>query len=710
MATRVHTSVLALFLAAAAMPARAQVAAPRLVEEGDAESAPEPKQAAPARPRREAVPEPSLPAAGPSVPAPGAPAAQPPATPAPVAGPGEAASAALPPPPPPPTTAADLARRIVPVQTSYAKLMAHWAERRNAQREANPARAEAAEKALLAAKRELAIGNLVPLAAVELRESRRALASNLPAEAVSHARVAVDLAPDLPDAHLALARARLAAEPGSPGAALRAVADAFAAAGREPHVLRAFLGDLASAAFAAVLTAALGTVLVLVLRRLRLFLHDFHHLPLLRGTAFVQASFLAIVLLGLPVVLGLGPLAAAAVALAAVWLYLGLSERIVASAALLALVTLPWAAGGVARATAWTGTIAEQVHDIEQGAISDADAAEIAARFSDGAAPEPILAALGRYHKRRGDLDEALRFYRLAADAGEHAPELQVNVGNVLFLKGDLEGAKAAYLAATDRAGSDLEVLGAAHYDLSKLYLRTSDMEKSAAARDKAEREAGEFLRRHGSDDDFSANRYLVDVPVPQAKLAALAALDGTPDALAAWVRARIAGALPRTLWPWGAVAFVAALWAAGLAARRVVVAAPCERCGRPACRRCDGAAGALCGQCVNVFVRKGVVDARDRLRKEAQVRLHGQLVHHVTRLLAVVAGGAAQLWDGAPVKGALFLVGILFAAFVLWFWRGVMPPPHPSPYVLAGKIAVAVPLGLAVWALAVRDAFRRTE
>ena len=321
-----------------------------------------------------------------------------------------------------------------------------------------------------------------------------------------------------------------------------------------------------------------------------------------------------------------------------------------------------------------------------------------------------MYAALGLHHKRRGNLDEALRYYRLAAAADPRAPELQVNLGNVLFLKEDLEGAKAAYLAATDRAAGDLEVLGAAHYDLSKLYLRTSDMEKAAAARDKAEREAGEFLRRFGSDDDFSANRYLVDVPVPEAKLAALAAQDGAPDAIAAWVRARIAGGLPDALWPWGAVALVAVLWAAGLAGRRVAVSAPCERCGRPACRRCDASAGALCGQCVNVFVKKGVVEARDRLRKEAQVRLHQQLAHHVTRILAVVAAGAAQLWDGAPVKGALFLVGVLFAAFVLWFWRGVMPPPHSSPYVLAGKIAFAVPLGLVVWALAIRDAFRRTE
>jgi len=714
-ATRGKIWFLALALAGAALPAagRAQVAAPRLVEEGeDAETAPPPPPP-PARPARaEGLPParpPAAPAPPAAVPAPGATA--PPAA-APATRPAEAAAsgAALPPPPPPPTTAADLARRIIPVQTSYPRLMELWSERRNAQREADPARADAAETALLAAKRELAIENLRWLSAAEIREARHALASNLPAEAVAHARVAVELAPDSPDAHLALARARVAAEPGKPGAALRAVGDAIAAAGREPRTLRAFQGDLAGAAFGALFTGALATVLLLVLRRARLFFHDFHHLPLLRGTAFVQASFLAAALLGLPVALGLGPFATAALALLAVWLYLGLAERIVASAALLVLVALPWAAGAVARATVWTGTLAEVVHDIEQGATSDQEAAEIAARFAEGQAPAAIHAALGRHHKRRGNLGEALRWYRLAEAADERAPELLVNVGNVLFLQGDLEGAKAAYLTATDRAGSDLVVLGAAHYDLSKLYLRTSDMEKSAAAREKAEREAGEFLRRSGSDDDFSANRYLVDVPVPEAKIAALAGEDASPDALAAWVRSRIAGGLPRALWPWGALGWIAALWALGLAAGRAGAATPCEKCGRPACRRCDGAAGALCGQCVNVFVKKGVVDARDRLRKEAQVRRHQRLRHHLTRILAVVGGGAGQVWHGAPVKGGLLLVGVLFAAFVVWFWRGVMPPPQPSPYVLAGKIAVAAPLGLALWAIAIRDAFRRTE
>jgi hypothetical protein len=235
-------------------------------------------------------------------------------------------------------------------------------------------------------------------------------------------------------------------------------------------------------------------------------------------------------------------------------------------------------------------------------------------------------------------------------------------------------------------------------------------MDRSAAARDRAEREAGAFLRARGSDADFSANRYLVDVPVPPSKIAALIGSDGIPDAVQAWVRARLLGPLPRWVLPWGASGFLAALWLLGLVGRRLAPARSCEICGRPACRRCDGVAGPTCGQCVNVFHRKGVVDARDRLRKEAQVRRHEQFVRASTRVLAVVGGGAAQIFHGAAATGAFLLLATLFAGFLLWFWRGIMPPPQPSAYVLAGKLAVAAPLGLLLWALAVRDAFRRTR
>jgi hypothetical protein len=117
-----------------------------------------------------------------------------------------------------------------------------------------------------------------------------------------------------------------------------------------------------------------------------------------------------------------------------------------------------------------------------------------------------------------------------------------------------------------------------------------------------------------------------------------------------------------------------------------------------------------MCGACINVFTRRGVVDARDRLRKESEVRRHERLSRLSTRVLALAGGGLGQLWSGRPILGGLLLLGMLFLALVLILWRGLLPPPLPTPYVLAGKLAVAVPFGLALWAVAVRDAFRRTE
>jgi hypothetical protein len=195
-----HLPLLLVLLLAAA-PAGAQVAAPKLVEDGEDLV----DEAAPAEPPAEAEPRPGAAL-------PGAPAA-PPAGAGPVATPlAPAAAEAVAPAPAtvaPEPPAAD-ARAIEPVRTRPERLLALWGERRAALREGDPARAQAAQAALLAAQRELAIENLVAYSAAEVREVHRALASNLPAEALARADVAVALAPDHPDAHLARARALFA--------------------------------------------------------------------------------------------------------------------------------------------------------------------------------------------------------------------------------------------------------------------------------------------------------------------------------------------------------------------------------------------------------------------------------------------------------------------------------------------------------------------
>jgi tetratricopeptide (TPR) repeat protein len=622
-------------------------------------------------------------------------------------------AAPLPPEPPPPVARPATApepprlRAIEPVRSSWAAIIGSWRDRRKALREQNPQAAQAAARRLLEARRDLDIENLYPLAASEVREAERALNERIPADAVEHAELAVELAPDLADAWLALARSRWARDSSQVGPALAPLWAALQAAAREPHTSRAFLGDVAAAGMAALAVAAALTLLLLFLRRARVLFHDFGHLPVVRSATPLQAFFLALVLLGLPLALGLGPWAALAALTLAAWLYLSNGERLVASAALVGLALLPFLAGGAARLTAWTGSLAEDVFEIEHGGDGGERVARLAARPG---LPAPALMALGRWHKRRGELDEAMRWYDRAAEAGGRTPDLLVNVGNVKFLRGDIEGAKAAWLDAADRAGGDATALAAASYNLSKLYLRQSALEQSHQARRRAQQLDEAFIAGHGSDDDFHANRWILDVPVSAESTRSLAASEGTPHLAAEAVRARLSGSVAPWAWPGWPLGLVALLWAVVPFARRVRTSRACERCGRPACPRCESLAGPLCGQCVNVFVRRGVVDARDRLRKESQVRRHEEITRWTTRTLAILGGGAGHVWRGEVVQGFLILLGLCFLAAVVLFWRGLVPPPHPSPYLLAGKLAVALPLGLLLYALSVRDAFRRSR
>ena len=71
---------------------------------------------------------------------------------------------------------------------------------------------------------------------------------------------------------------------------------------------------------------------------------------------------------------------------------------------------------------------------------------------------------------------------------------------------------------------------------------------------------------------------------------------------------------------------------------------------------------------------------------------------------------GGGHLVTGAPVRGALLLFGVAFCAFLVVFWPGRSRrrtrPPWPCP----ARSCWRRRLGLAIWALAVRDVFRRTR
>jgi len=599
-------------------------------------------------------------------------------------------------------------RPIELVRGHFEDLQKIWLERRDALREQDLPKAAESEKRLIELKNELGIENLDVLAEAEIRAARQALEARAPGDAVARAELAVALAPDLASAHLVLAEARILRDPA--GQIWEAVNDLGAAARsalREPHTRRAFLGDVLVALLAGGLATSVLVIGLLFLKRLRLVLHDFHHLPLIRFATSLQAGFIALVLLAVPVALHLGPASLLVLIALAAAPYLAPAERRVTALALVVVALFPLGTQKAASLVAWTGTLADAVYRLEQGADDGRIASALEARAERGELPSAALLALGRHYKRRGDLKAARRWYESAGNR----IEALVDMGNVRFLEGDVDGAKAAYLSAIDRAGAsgDVVTLAAAHYDLSKVFLRSSALDQAQEARRKAALADPELVLRYGSDEDFRANRWLIDVPVPAAEVAALAK-DDAPRAVRQAFESRLAGPWPQASWPYLPLAAAALVWPLALLARRQRASRACERCGGPSCERCGPATGGLCGQCVNVFVKKGVVEARDRHRKQVQVGRYARLRRFVARGLAVASGGGGHLWWGEVLVGTVVLLALAFLAAVGVFWRGAVPPPYPSGLEEAAKLATAAPLGLVIWVLAVRHLFRRTR
>lgn len=563
-----------------------------------------------------------------------------------------------------------------------ADLQAHWALRRDYLRDRDERRADDEEQRVREIRKDLGVENLFAIGAALVREGLDALAAGSPAVARKRCAMAVELAPALSEAHGCLGRALLADEGGSFKAAFGELFTSFAASAKDRRISRRTLANLSTLVLVGALLAGLSFVLLLLLRHGRLFAHDVKHLfP--AGPRNWQTRLFAVVLVGSPLLLQLGPVPLLFTALAACALYASRTEMLAGCAVLLAVAATPAAVERIARVAAYGGTPSD-VHLLERGEASPAALARLQRRL-DAPEPEfPVLFSLARKAKREGDLSSAQALYARALEAkGASADGLAAahnNLANVLLLAGDSAKAVAQY-------GQALEIsdgLAAAHFNLSRalslggveLLDKVQTEQQRALALDRAGIDA---FTEGNLQVNRKSNRFVLDVPLPEANLSAL---DSSEASLAAAAgeeaRALLGAPLPAgfaLFWP----LLAGAAWVGlHLARGRLRPSENCLRCGREVCKRCDGdarPADGLCGQCVNVFVRRTNVDAAERTRKEIGVAQYQRRRSLLLRALGLLSG-SGHVVMGHTLRGLFFLLlsSTLLASVMLW--RGVAPSP----------------------------------
>lgn len=597
---------------------------------------------------------------------------------------------------------------ILPAETETA-IIARWQRRLEHLAARDVKRADEEETQIERIRDDLGFENLFSVATALIREADDLIATGSAAQALTRCAAAQRLAPAFGEAYLCTARAALADSPLAVGAAGRAMFAALSATLADVRSGRNAVNDEVLTGLFALVIACGALVLLLIARYAGLFLHDFHHLfP--KGASRWQTGLVALILIALPAVLGFGAVGPVALFALAVSLYLSRAEAIAIGSALAVLAVSQLLIGEVMR-TGSFGMVANDIYLLERGDAPLASAARLEKRLGEGLGDYTSAFALGRFHKRVGELDAAATSY-LAALKFQRTATAMNNLGNVRFLQGDAAAAQALYReanAADPRLPAPLA-------NIAKMFFREGRLDQGQKAQRDALELGGEEIRgKIGVNDDMRSNLYLLDVPLPDAAIEAVAEREaervtsiGGPAV--AIVTGKSSHALAAVI-----VALTAlAVALAQLVQRRVRPTGKCDKCGRPVCGRCDpelGAQSGLCGQCISVFVRRTGVDAPDRIRKEIEVRRFRRRQRLTVRFVGLLVGGGGHVLAGRIIGGGLFLLATSLLSSQVLFWNGFLRAPiaignATSPV----RIGCYAALGLALYALSVRHLLKHEE
>jgi tetratricopeptide (TPR) repeat protein len=401
-----------------------------------------------------------------------------------------------------------------------------------------------------------------------------------------------------------------------------------------------------------------GTVLALGVRHLPRAWHDISERAS-RGYGSAAVVPFALLLLGLPLFVGMGPGWFLLYWGALLYPYTEGRERLVLAAGFLALALVPPLLAKVTAA------------NIEERSPLFVAALDLAERREDASAEDGLRQAaavfpedsdvwylLGVFAERSGDLGRAQSDYGRAmqADPEDYRPLL--NRGNVRFTEGDYGEAIRDYIEAGKRAPASAAVF----YNLSLARGEAYDFEGQAAA-----------IQQARAISNSQVN-FWADNPTLSRVVPAGYSLDRARERMAAWDAQPKSRRLPghgsargwRQYFPYWTFAPFAALGLGLLLARRRErdVAQECDRCGRPFCKRCRrfGDPSLYCAACWKLHMRKDDVDIEDQVAETKAMQRRASGKHLAVRIASLVLPGSHAFASRRPVLAAAALL-VFFSA-----------------------------------------------
>ena len=418
---------------------------------------------------------------------------------------------------------------------------------------------------------------------------------------------------------------------------------------------------------------------------------------------------LGLLLFLLPLMLGLGLLWAAVVALLVSAPYVGRRERAAVSLLLAMLVALPfgyeWVAARHILASSHRFSL---VRAVEQGGRGETLVRELRQWVA-----ETPNAGLPRYYlgmvlKRRGELTQAEAEMAQAAQLLPRAGFVQVGLGNVDYLLGRLPEAEAAYR----RAAEIVPASAAVQLNLSKLYTQRLQLDQSNEALTRSRKFDPHTARTVSFFHGQGITEFVVDEPVPDGALAAgLAPPIRDVRAVAEGFWGSPLRGVSLALLPYAAGILLILFWTHVMLRGRTPPVRRCQQCGTAFCGRCQTRPKEkeYCGPCAAVFRQREGVAAFVRGLRIREGEQWVRREHARAGILGSVVPGGGDLYGGRVALGLLLClpaVWLLAEGFVLEHLipslRFASPLPGPIRY------PVAILLLLALYLYSAHRSWRR--
>jgi tetratricopeptide (TPR) repeat protein len=569
----------------------------------------------------------------------------------------------------------------------------HWFDYLSAFSENEPAGEDKALDAMVRAGRKVGVRRLSDFSRTAVFLGRRAESQNHPEKAERAYAAALVLDEANPDA--ILARLSFLARHHRVGEAVRAIPDSASSLLSTHEARVAVLSSLGLWTGAAALAVLVGIVFSLALRHGPRVLHDLRERT---ARTFGPAGMvpLGLMIAGLPLFVGFGPMWLVLYWGALLWAYAEPRERTVLAMAFVAVALVvplgAWITEENIRQRSPLFVAAIDLEEHREDASAEDGLRQASAVFPEDA---DVWFLLGTYAERSGDLERALGDYgrAMAADPSDYRSILCR--GNVHFTEGDYGEAIRDYLEAAKKNPKGADAM----YNLSLARGEAYDFDGQAQAIGAARTLSASQVA------SWANNPTLARVVSPGYSVSR------ARERIAEWNAQPKSRRLPghgtaatpwRSLYsPW----MLAPLALLGLGvllarSRRRGVAALCDRCGRAFCNSCRryGDPPDYCATCSRGF-RKEAMDIEVQAAEAAamQRRLSGRA--RASRLLSLVLPGSHAFLEGRPVAGTLTLFLFFFGVAMAWIDERLFSPLSlPPPEGIRITVILGATLAFLTW------------